>query len=137
MSGSMNLFIVEDNPIVRTRLQLLLSSMPLLKVIGWAEGEQDAITQVLNLLPDIVLLDLNLKNGSGINVLKAIKKNHAATKVIVLTNYSEDIYSMLCLRAGADYFFDKHYQFEAVTEVISQLLENGAVDVPGRGGVVQ
>lgn len=110
----MNIFIVEDSEIVRERIQSMLSDIPGVAVIGYAGDELDAIENINVLLPDVVTLDLNLKSGSGINVLNVIKKNHPEIKVIVLTNDDDRIYEERCMRAGADLFFDKTFQFSRV-----------------------
>lgn len=110
----MNLFIVEDSEIVRERIQSMLSDIPGVAVIGYAGCELDAIERINTMLPDVVTLDLNLKSGSGINVLNDIKKRHPEIKVIVLTNDDDRVYEDRCMRAGADLFFDKSFQFSRV-----------------------
>lgn len=109
-----NLFIVEDSGIVREHLQSLLSDIPGVAVVGYAVDEPDAIERVNSLLPDVVTLDLRLRTGSGFKVLENIKKHHPEIKVIVLTNDDNRIYEDSCMRAGADCFFDKTFQFSRV-----------------------
>jgi len=106
----MNLFIVEDSNAVREQMQALVSGIPGVVVVGYANDEMGAIEGINTLLPDTVTLDLCLQTGSGINVLEDIKKQHPNIKVIVLTNYNDTFYSDRCMRAGADYFFDKTLQ---------------------------
>lgn len=110
----MNLFIVEDSEEVRTRMQSMLSEIPGIKIAGYAPDELGAIERISVLLPDVVLLDLCLKPGSGINVLDYIKKHQPQIKVIVVTNYSDKFYADKCVEAGADCFFDKTFQFSRV-----------------------
>lgn len=110
----MNLFIVEDSVIVREHMQSMLSEIPDIKVIGYAVDELGAIERINALLPDVVTLDLCLQPGSGINVLEYVKKHHPGIKVIVLTNYDDGFYVDKCMRAGADLFFDKTFQFSRV-----------------------
>ena len=114
----MNLFIVEDSVAVRKNLKSMLSDIPGLILAGYAEDEMNAIECIDTLLPDIVILDLNLKFGHGINVLKEIKERHAAIKVVVLTNHAGEPYISRCKKAGADYFFDKTFQFLQVHSVL-------------------
>lgn len=123
----MKLFIVDDNQLVRDRLNQLFSSIPFLKVIGWAEDEHEAIEQINELLPDVVLLDLNLRQGSGLHVLTAIKKAQPLIKVMILTNYGDRSQAKRYLQAGADYFFDKHYQFEEVRDLVVQMSKQNEV----------
>ena len=114
----MNVFIVEDSEIVRNHMQSMLSAIPGVDVVGYAVDEQGAIERINELLPDVVTLDISLKPGSGISVLENIKKQHPEIKVIVLTNYTDDFSANSCKRAGADFFFDKTFQFSRVRSAL-------------------
>ncbi|MDO8465431.1 MAG: response regulator [Gallionella sp.] len=118
----MKVFIVEDSEEVRRYLQSMLSGIPGVSVVGCAVDELGAIKQICELLPDVVTLDLGLQSGSGIAVLEYIRKHHDAIKVIVLTNYVDDFYTNSCKGAGADYVFDKTFQFEKVRSVLWSLV---------------
>ncbi|HTN95219.1 MAG TPA: response regulator transcription factor [Gallionella sp.] len=128
----MNVFIVEDSAVMRENLQAMLSDFSEVKIIGHAADESGAIAQIASTLPDVVILDLNLESGSGINVLKSVKTNHPEIKVIVLTNYTDEHYAEACRRANADYFFDKSFQFMKVHDVLAEWSHAGsAVNRPG------
>lgn len=114
----MNVFIVEDSDIVREHMQSMLSAIPGVEVVGYAVDELGAIERIGKLLPDVVTVDISLKPGSGINVLEYIKKQHPKTKVIVLTNYTDEFSANSCRRAGADCFFDKTFQFSRVRSAL-------------------
>jgi len=114
----MNVFIVEDSDVVREQMWAMLSAIPDVSVVGYAAEEQGAIERINKLLPDVVTLDLSLHPGSGISVLKNIKKQHPEIKVIVLTNYTDEFYASSCKRAGADCFFDKTFQFSRVRSAL-------------------
>jgi len=107
----LRILIIEDSEKVRERIESMVSDIPGIEVVGYAVDEQDALERVNALLPDVVTLDLNLRKGSGIGVLKAIKKNHPGIKVMVLANDDGRYYEEACMRAGADCFFDKTFQF--------------------------
>jgi DNA-binding NarL/FixJ family response regulator len=124
----MNVFIVEDSGAMRESLRSMLSDFHNVKIVGYAVGEPDAIEQIDALLPDVVILDLNLQSGSGVAVLKNIKKHHATIKVMVLTNCTDELYVDACKRANADYFFDKSFQFMQVREVFWNWNKAGFVD---------
>ena len=113
-----NVFIVEDSDIVREHMQTMLSAIPGIEVVGYAADESGAIERINALLPDVVTLDISLKPGSGIKVLENIKKQHPEIKVIVLTNYTDEYSANTCKRAGADYFFDKTFQFSRVRSAL-------------------
>jgi len=114
----MNIFIVENSGITRESLQSVLSDMPEVNVVGFAVNETGAIERIGALLPDVVILDLGLQSGSGIGVLEHVKKHHAAIKVIVFTHFTDEFHIECCKRAGADYFFDKSFQFMQLREVL-------------------
>ncbi len=116
----MNVFIVEDSEVMRESLRSMLSDFRNVEIVGYAVDEAGAIERINALQPDVVILDLNLQTGSGVTVLKNVKKHIPEIKVIVLTNYSDEFYVDACKRAKADYFFDKSFQFMQVREVISE-----------------
>lgn len=115
----MNVFIVEDSETMRAELRDMLSDFHNINIVGYAADEVGAIEQIDALLPEVVVLDLNLLSGSGIAVLKSVKKHHEAIKVMVLTNCTDAFYVEACKRAKADYFFDKSFQFIQVREVFA------------------
>ncbi len=122
----MNVFIVEDSEVMRENLRTMLSDFHDVKIVGYAADENGAVEQIDALLPDVVVLDLNLLSGSGIAVLKNVKKHHPGIKVMVLTNCTDEFYVDACKRANADYFFDKSFQFMQVREVFSNWSHAGA-----------
>jgi len=124
----MNVFIVEDSEAMRESLRTMLSDFNDVNIVGYAADETGAIEQINALLPDVVILDLNLLSGSGIAVLKNVKKHHAGIKVMVLTNCNDEFYVDACKRAHADYFFDKSFQFMQVREVFANWKKAGLMD---------
>ena len=113
---------------MRESLRSMLSDFHDVKIVGYAADEAGAIEQIYALLPDVVILDLNLRSGSGIAVLKNIKKYYAGIKVMVLTNCTDEFYVDACKRANADYFFDKSFQFMQVREVFLNWNHSGHLD---------
>ena len=122
----MNVFIVEDSEAMRESLRTMLSEFHDVNIVGYAADESGAIEQINSLLPDVVILDLNLLSGSGIAVLKGVKKHHAGIKVMVLTNCTDEFYVDACKRANADFFFDKSFQFMRVREVFADWCSTGS-----------
>ncbi len=72
----------------------------------------------------MVILDIRMSDGSGIDVLPEIKKGNQSPLVIVLTNYPYPQYRRKCIEAGADFFFDKSTEFDKVTEVLRHMKQN-------------
>ncbi|MGA7593778.1 MAG: response regulator transcription factor [Gallionella sp.] len=123
-----NVFIVEDSETMRENLRSMLSEFNSIRITGYAADQAGAIEQINAALPDVVVLDLNLKSGSGVAVLKDVKKHHAGIKVMVLTNCNGEAYVNACKRANADYFFDKSFQFMEVRDVFANWNIDGFMD---------
>jgi DNA-binding NarL/FixJ family response regulator len=115
------IFIADDSPIVRDRLIAMLSEMEGVEVVGHAEDAVEAIRKIRELRPDAVVLDIRLANGSGIDVLKAIKMDRPEVLVIMLTLYPYAQYRESCMKAGASFFLDKASGFEEIPELLGLL----------------
>ncbi|MHA1873408.1 MAG: response regulator [Candidatus Heimdallarchaeaceae archaeon] len=120
----MRLFIADDSEVLRSRLVEMLSEFKEIEIVGQTGYAQEAIEFIRELIPDVVILDLKLPDGNGINVLKKIKKGNISTKVIIFTNYPYFQYRKKCLEAGAEFFFYKANEFEKLVEVIKHLIQN-------------
>lgn len=116
----MQVFLVEDSPVIRERLEALLADIPGTTVAGHAEGAAQAIRDILAAQPDLVLLDVQLAEGSGFDVLRALHAQAPQLPVVMLTNYSADPYRQIAERFGARAFFDKTKEFDRVREVLAQ-----------------
>lgn len=115
-----SVFIVEDSSIIRTRIKMLLSGVKKVKVVGEADCAVDAIKFGSTLLPDVMVLDINLLgNDTGFLVLKEMKKIHPSLITIVLTNYADAQYKKRSEELGANYFFDKSNQFDEMVKVFN------------------
>ena len=122
-TSSLRVFLVEDSPLVRERLNDFLSEPGRIEMIGFAETEADAVRELLAGPVDVAIVDLNLKEGSGIGVIESVRARHATAPptIIVLTNYAFPEFESACLRRGADYFFDKSTQFGAVKVLLDSI----------------
>ena len=122
--------IIEDSALIRVRLAEALGEIPGLQIAGEAETETDALALLRRGDWDAAILDLQLRQGTGLGVLKALPRSNrpAGAKVIVFTNYSFPQYRARSLALDADFFFDKSRDFERVGEVLSTL----AAEAPSR-----
>jgi DNA-binding NarL/FixJ family response regulator len=118
---TVNVFIVDDSPIVRDRLTSLLSEVSSINIVGYADNPLAATEFIVRSKPHVVILDIFLTGGSGIHVLKNIRGKKVASKVIMLTNYAQEEYKKKCFEEGADFFFDKSIEFHRVIDVIQKL----------------
>lgn len=114
-----DLYLVEDSPMIRERLVALLSPLEGMHLVGYADSSDTAVREIVAQRPDAVLLDLNLANGSGIDVLRALQVQAPEVDVFVLTNFANPQYRRLCTSLGARGFFDKTTEFEKVRDAIA------------------
>lgn len=120
----MKVLIVDDSAIIRESLKNMLSEITELENISQAEDPVEAISSFQKLNHEVVILDIRMPSGNGINVLQTIKKTANPPLVIVLTNYPYPQYRRKYIDAGADFFFDKSTEFDKVIEVLKPLSQN-------------
>lgn len=118
----MKVFLVDDSAVIRQRLKRMIADVQEIEVTGEAGDANEATRAILQNKPDVVLLDIHLLGGSGIDVLQSVKKDQPAPAVIVLTNYPYPQYRQKCLEAGADYFFVKSTEFDKVVPTLKHLI---------------
>jgi DNA-binding NarL/FixJ family response regulator len=114
----LRVLLVDDSPIVRKRLKALLLEVPEVDIVDEANDEPEATELLLKLNPEVVVLDIQMPGGSGIDLLPKIKRGQQPPLAIVLTNLSGPQYRKKCLDAGADFFFDKSSEFDSVVNVL-------------------
>ena len=114
----MRVLLVDDSATVRERLKGLFSEVPKVEIIGEAGDGTEALELVRRLNPEVLILDIQMPDGGGIELLRKVKIINRSVMVIVLTNLSERQYRQKCLDAGADYFFDKSSEFNEVAAVL-------------------
>ena len=125
----MNVFVVEDAPEVRKRLVAMVRAIPGVTVVGEAESVRTAIDGAL--AADVMLLDLQLVGGSGLEVLAAVKQQRPDLYVIVLSNFSNaQQYRDASLAAGADVVLDKTNEFGRVREILRGRLDAAQAGLP-------
>jgi two-component system response regulator DevR len=118
----MNILLVDDSQLVREQLLSLLSGIKGVENIGQAESLPEAMAALKKMPINVMILDIIMQGGSGMEVLAMMKKNrNKPPLVIVLTNYPFDQLRDKCLAAGADYFFDKSADFEKIPALLQEL----------------
>jgi DNA-binding NarL/FixJ family response regulator len=106
---------------LRVRLRELVERNEGLHVTGEATSVLEALSAIERQRPDVVLLDLALPDGSGVDVLRAIRPLSSRPIVIVLTAQTDPVYRKSCLAAGADYFFTKSDGLKEMEDVLRGL----------------
>ena len=127
----MNVFVVEDAPEVRKRLVAMLRSIAGVTVVGEADSVRSAVDGVQASAADVMLLDLQLADGSGLEVLSAVKPQQPDLYVIVLSNFANATqYRDASLAAGADVVLDKTTEFGRVREILRRRLDAAPTGLP-------
>jgi DNA-binding NarL/FixJ family response regulator len=118
------LLIVDDSPLIVSRLRNLLEGLPGLAAIDSAGTVAEALDRLSGAPPpDIVLLDINLPDDTGINLLRYLHLHHPGVVVIMQSNQGGVFYRNLCLQLGASYYIDKSSEFEYIPSILSSLLQ--------------
>ncbi len=117
--------IVEDSQRIRACLEEALLEIDNLTIAGEAATEAEALSLLTSYAWDLAILDLQLKQGTGLGVLKAIG-NKRRGKIAVLTSYAFPQYRKRTLALGADFFFDKARELSRVLEVAAGLARGAA-----------
>lgn len=116
--------IADDSEAVCERVKTMLLELPEIEIAGQARDGPEALKSIPELKPEVVILDIRMPGGSGIEVLRKIKQHRTAPAVIMLTNYPYPQYRKRCMDAGADFFLDKSSEFPKIVEILKQMLEN-------------
>ncbi|QWT46514.1 response regulator [Azospira inquinata] len=114
----MKVLIVEDSKLVSERLRLALEAQPGVQASIACRLDQ-ALSQFRTQPPGLVILDIELPDGSGMNFLKTIKAESPRTRVAMFTNHPG--FRQRCLDLGADFFFDKTVNLDTLTDTVSRL----------------
>ena len=114
--------IVDDHPVLRTGLIQLIRGQPDLDCIGVADNTADAKQLVEKSVPDLMILDLRLKSGDALDLIKTLRVEHPKIKVLVFSQYNELIFAERTLRAGALGYVMKENATEELLRAIQKIL---------------
>jgi DNA-binding NarL/FixJ family response regulator len=118
------ILVVDDHPIVRQGLTLLINREPDLVVCGEAEEAMAAIHVLASARPDLLIVDISLNGPDGIDLLKGIRLTHPALPVLILSMHDESIYAERALRAGANGYIMKQEATENVLVAVRTILND-------------
>ncbi len=117
--------IVEDDPLTRRRLEAVVASVPSLRWVGSAGCASDA-RQALNVVPDVLLVDLDLPDGSGIDLIREARAAAARTHAMVITVFADEQHVMAAIEAGAQGYLLKDGSADYIGRSIADLLAGGS-----------
>ncbi|ARU05873.1 hypothetical protein CCO03_15385 [Comamonas serinivorans] len=116
-------FIVEDNPTIRTQLIATLADLAQVECVGFADTEAEAVAWLQSHQDewDLALVDLFLKQGSGMGVLAAVDQRPPSQKLVVISNYATRDVARRCRELGCDEVFDKSGDVDALIDYCQAL----------------
>ncbi|HLY70958.1 MAG TPA: response regulator [Puia sp.] len=120
MNRKKTLLIVDDSIVVVDRLIPMLESLDNVAFVIHAGSYVEAIEMLAEIRPDFILLDIQLPDKSGIELLREIREKDQEVLVIMISNHATPEYGKICKKLGAQHFFDKSKDFESISEVIEE-----------------
>jgi DNA-binding NarL/FixJ family response regulator len=124
LGRKIKVFVVDDHPIVRQGLALLINRKQDLVVCGEAEDAQSAMQSVNAVRPDIMVVDISLSGPDGLDLLKDVRMRHPDLPVLILSMHDESIYAERALRAGAQGYIMKQEATEKVLVALRRILSH-------------
>jgi len=121
--AKVRVFLVDDHPIVRRGFQLLLGLERDLAVCGEADSSSQALEKMIQLKPDVAIIDLGLRESNGLDLIKQVREHLPNLKILVFTMKSEQMYAERALRAGANGYITKEEGAEKAIEALRVLMQ--------------
>ncbi|BCJ61158.1 response regulator [Micromonospora endophytica] len=128
---SVRVLLVDDQPLVRAGLRVLIADVPDIEVVGEAGTGAEAVRLAREAAPDVVLMDLRMPGTDGIQATRAITAAGGPTRVLVLTTFDDDEHVHGALRAGASGFLVKDMALEDILAAIRVVAAGDALIAPG------
>ena len=119
------LLVVDDQPVVRDGLRRIQELEPRLQIVGEADTELSAVAAAQRLRPDVILMDIRLPDGDGIEACRRIKALLPEVHVLFLTSYADNRFVLASMEAGADGYLLKESGSQRIVDAIHSLLNGG------------
>jgi DNA-binding NarL/FixJ family response regulator len=121
ITHELKILIVDDSVILAKRIQTLFEEMDGVHVMGYSMDARNALFEITNKEPDVVLIDVHLPNQQGIDLLRYVRNNHPQMVTIMLTSMADQEYNDMCLKLGAHYYLDKTTSLENLQPFIHKI----------------
>jgi two-component system response regulator DevR len=118
---ALRVFLVEDTISIRKRMAARFAAIEGVRVVGEAEEPRPALDGIETMDADLVVMDLHLTGGTGMDLLRGLAQNRSPVITMVLTNHSGNGFRQACLANGAQYFFDKTSEFDLACNTIKRI----------------
>ncbi|WP_332757350.1 response regulator transcription factor [Streptomyces sp. MT206] len=129
--GPVRVLLVDDQPLVRSGLRMLMAHDPDLEVVGEASTGAEAVRLAGEIDPDVVVMDIRMPGMDGIEATRLITAGPAASRVLVLTTFDEDDHVYGALRAGASGFVVKDMELDDILAAVRVVAAGDALIAPG------
>jgi DNA-binding NarL/FixJ family response regulator len=129
-ASRIRIFVVDDHPVVRAGLITILGTQPDFVVVGEAEDADTAIIRLLTLRPDVLLLDLEMPGGDGVDLLRRTRESGSETRALVFTAFDADDRILAAVRAGAQGYLLKGAPREDLFRAIRVVHAGGSLLEP-------
>ena len=116
---TLKVLLVEDSRVLAERLREALGTLENVEVVATASDESTAVAAALDMAPDVIILDLQLKEGTGFGVLQQL--GNVRPIVIVFTNYMLPEYQRLAMSLGVEHFLNKSIDYERLPQLIQEI----------------
>lgn len=123
MTQKKRVLIVDDHPVVRRGLAMLINMESDIEVCGEAEDVIGGLNAIAQTRPDIVLADISLKDSDGIQLIRQIRSHHPRVAVLAISMHDESVYAERALRAGARGYITKQAAEEKIIQAIRRILQ--------------
>lgn len=118
------MLIIDDSLIIRERLMNMVSELELFDDIRQAGSYKEAELLILEKNPDVILLDLNLPDKNGFEILKMLRRKGIGSTVVVVSNNADIAYREQSLSLGAYRFVDKSNEFELIEDILKEIVSS-------------
>lgn len=127
---TIRLLLVDDHPVVRNGLRMVVEIDPSLEIVGEAATVATALARIEELSPDVVLLDVRLAGEDGLEVCRRAKEGPSKVRVLCLTSYADDDLVLSAIEAGADGYLLKQNDAERIAEAVHAVMEGKSIFDP-------
>ena len=122
-SRELNVLLVEDSPVIRGLITEVLGELAGVRLTNSVETEEDAVAAVRDGGVDVVILDLQLRIGTGFGVLRSLRQMDHRPDVVVFTNFALSTYRDTALELGAAHFLDKSRDYDRLPDILTDIVK--------------